>query len=115
MNIKQILIETRTLLADIAHWTQGTYAIDDDGEHVAPESERACAWCLLGAVDRINRLDGGGSSWGAEHAIGAASEALFGLSPMRVNDEYASMRPLADRHANVLKVLDRAIADCVEA
>ena len=40
------------LLRDPAHWAKGCYAYNSDGESVAPESEQAVCWCLIGAIKK---------------------------------------------------------------
>lgn len=31
-------------------WTQGDAAIDESGRHCGPRDTRACAWCIVGAI-----------------------------------------------------------------
>ena len=33
-------------------WVQGIYAVDDTGRMCPSSSEKACAFCLLGAIER---------------------------------------------------------------
>jgi hypothetical protein len=42
------------LLADPQRWAKGYYAYDEHGVGCAPESDRACKFCLAGAVLRLN-------------------------------------------------------------
>lgn len=41
-------------------WVQGCLAVDEDGHHVQPQSERAVKWCELGAIQAATYyIDGG--------------------------------------------------------
>lgn len=50
LNLVVILRLVRERLSDPKRWTKNTYAKDKDGEHVYSCSERACRWCLSGAI-----------------------------------------------------------------
>ena len=52
VTMRRILTGARNLLSDPENWVQGPLAVDGRGVSVLPESETACAWCSLGAVDR---------------------------------------------------------------
>lgn len=45
-------MKIKELLSDESKWTIKTYARDKDGNLVAPESEKACKFCLSGAIRR---------------------------------------------------------------
>jgi hypothetical protein len=44
----------RELREDPTRWTQKASARDTTGYGVAPASEKACAWCLYGHIERRN-------------------------------------------------------------
>jgi hypothetical protein len=57
LNITQ---DDRNAAADLLEtkgWTKGLYAVDEDGEAVAVHSDRACAFCLIGALARVMDQD----------------------------------------------------------
>jgi hypothetical protein len=52
-NVLTKLKALRELLGDRAKWSRCAYACDKQGYAVAPLSERACSWCLLGGVEKV--------------------------------------------------------------
>lgn len=48
----QTLRDTRAIIADPEHWTQGQYAVDQSGHYAPLHSGAAHAFCLLGAFAR---------------------------------------------------------------
>ena len=49
---KQVLINARALIADLAHWTRNTLARNADGHHVDWHDRSATKWCAMGAIYR---------------------------------------------------------------
>lgn len=51
------------LLADESKWARKAYAYEVEGGPCDPKSENACAWCVLGAIDKCysdrTSVDGG--------------------------------------------------------
>jgi hypothetical protein len=45
-------MKVHELLDDPSKWIQGKYAVDKEGTEVTPDSEHACAWCLVGAIKK---------------------------------------------------------------
>ncbi len=43
-------------LLEQTKWVQGAYAIDADGDKTATNSESACGFCTLGAIQRVYPL-----------------------------------------------------------
>lgn len=50
MDLKAKTEETKALILDESHWTQGTNAVDADGNCVHPSDPKACKWCARGAL-----------------------------------------------------------------
>jgi hypothetical protein len=44
---KDVLVAARALIADPAHWTQGSYARDAAGHRVGENSAEATCWCTM--------------------------------------------------------------------
>jgi hypothetical protein len=91
----EILIRARGFLA--RGWCQNTLARDADGNAVKPISERAVAWCAIGAVDATRM------PWnmGAKPAL-RRLEAAIGQPINDFNDRQKTVGP-------VLAAFDRAI------
>lgn len=49
IKIAEVLEKAATLL-ETKGWTQRNFAVDKDGEPVAVNSEKACAYCIVGAI-----------------------------------------------------------------
>jgi len=49
---RDLLTKARTVIADPAHWTTGTYARDADGVATQADSPYAKCFCTYGAVQR---------------------------------------------------------------
>jgi hypothetical protein len=45
------IMKVRELLSDESKWTQGSMAIDSNGEETVPDLADTVCWCLLGAVE----------------------------------------------------------------
>ena len=43
----------RSLISEPNHWCKGNSAIDENGDPVSATSDRAVAWCLVGAIERV--------------------------------------------------------------
>ena len=52
MNAKAVLLRTRELLADPAHWIQHDFAFDGTGDACDALDPNAEKWCLEGAIIR---------------------------------------------------------------
>ena len=90
----------RALLADPAHWTQGTNARDADGFPVDPiDDSAATAWCLQGAMYRGS---GGADTLSVRAALADQLSAFYCLTNW--NDTATRT------HAEVLALIDRALA-----
>lgn len=50
----RILEKAREIIADPAHWTQGSYARDMGGHSVNVSDEGACSFCTLGAIRKAS-------------------------------------------------------------
>lgn len=48
--IRLTINNAKRLLARASSWTQKAYAKDRNGVHVNELSDRACKWCMLGAL-----------------------------------------------------------------
>lgn len=104
--VREALARVRALLAVPERWTQGTGAIDAAGQRCDVTSHAACAWCLMGAVLKVAGLGSLGRE--VEAAVRAALPPGW-RGPIAWNDSKART------HADVLRVLDAAIASLPES
>lgn len=97
METKQLLQAVRDLLSDKSHWTQYVSARDAKGKQVEAQSNKACAWCLIGAFRKLEPdLD---KRWEARVYL---MSHLDTHSTGSFNDTHS--------HEEVLQLLDKALA-----
>jgi hypothetical protein len=85
-------------IIDVPHrWAQRDIAFDRQGNQVKPLDEKACRFCMVGA---IQRLQPSSDDYGA--AIMILRKACGGLSIFQFNDQCG--------HKTMTKVMRRAIA-----
>lgn len=110
--VHEILIRARSLIADIDHWCQEHYAIDNRGHVCTPQDPAANRWCARGVVQHV---EASGSA--RDIALSKLDEAAKELFPFLsssvhpvalVND--GSEHP-SECHAMILTIYDRAIAN----
>lgn len=53
----QYLLESPRPTGQSNSWIQHAEAINDQGNYVSPESERAVAWCTIGVVKAVTHYD----------------------------------------------------------
>lgn len=96
-----ILRKARALLDDPQKWCQGAYARAPGGNPIGPETKGAVQWCAVGA---LRKVAGGPDADGIHEAVHELNASI------RSPGEILSFND-ADRrkHAQVLKVFDRAI------
>lgn len=103
----QALVKARELLADEAHWTQKSYAVDSQGVLCDPRALQAHQWCLLGALDKaqydLEIVDIMEFCDMEDRTMAAVRDAI---GPERSITHFNDTRD----HATVLKALDAAIA-----
>lgn len=96
MTVVDILKATREKISDPRHWTQGFFALDRKGFPTPALSEDAVSWCLEGAL--LNACtENYSKAWNVIVEIA-------GDIPTRFNDSHT--------HADVIALLDKAIAEC---
>ena len=89
----ELLTKMRARLEKPEAWCQIFRALDGAGEQVDPDSDRACTWCLFGAMQSFH---------GERH--GERLKQLCGVDSFMVfNDEYGRT------HAEILALLDAGI------
>lgn len=103
MNTVEVLKAARALIADEAHWAQGFYAVNADGNVTDPFCEDACKFCSVGAVANVLGIYGSEAEdhdiiRQLNHAAGYFSDSA---DIVGFNDNYT--------HDEVLTVFDRAI------
>lgn len=98
--VPTVLKRARALLA-AKGWTQGSMAVNANGEAVAIQSRRAASFCALGAVHRVtgNIPDGGLYS-----TVRRALMDTAGTSVVAYNDAPSCTK------SKVLRLFDRTIA-----
>lgn len=93
-----ILRKARALLDDPQKWCQKAYAKTKWGNHIGPETKAAAQWCAVGAMRKVA-------------GAGDISDALRMLDTyVRDGDIVSYNDAKCRKHAQVLKVFDRAIA-----
>jgi hypothetical protein len=99
---RAVISAARSLIADPAHWCQGTYARDNRGYPINPIDPDACSWCALGALARAAVDVGASPGTGA-----GAVDILY-----RVSDSASTVVGVNDRdgHEAVIALFDRALA-----
>lgn len=102
---RHALVLARKLLSDPKKWIKGAYARSAANHVIRPTSKKAVCFCLSGAILRYTKDD----DLAYDHAERAVKHVL--------TRTFASTRSLAGfndadstQHADVLRVLDRAIA-----
>lgn len=93
-----ILRKARALLDNPAKWCQGAYAKTKDGRLVGPEAKGAVQWCAVGALRKVAGVSGNTSD-----ALKVLDTCTRGKDIVNFNDDHRR------KHAQVLKVFDRAI------
>lgn len=53
MSFKEDVQAVRDLLSVESRWTQGAFALDAQRQQVNAESSKACSWCLMGAIQKV--------------------------------------------------------------
>lgn len=99
MSTMDALIALKTLLAEPSSWTKGKPARNAEGNRIAPTSDNAVCWCLLGAIYRITYYD---------HNLftvicGIMNRLVNSLGLSTYNDDPTTT------HADILKLIDTAI------
>jgi hypothetical protein len=92
------LIRARALIAPDGRWTQGAFARDADGRATIQYSNRACCWCVAGAISAVAQTS---DDWSA--ARDALSLVIPGGGLITWADDPKRT------HAEVLAGFDRAI------
>lgn len=101
MKASEILRGARELLSVRKRWTKGVYARDAFCVRVNSGNPSAVSWCLRGAINKVSGKH--------DRDQTAASSLLEGLLPDGLSIADWQDRP-ERTHAEVLDVLDRAIA-----
>ena len=114
MSVLETLIKVRELLSNKDHWTKGYYSKDSHGIRIRPHEPSACTFCMFGAIYKVCP-DRPFSAVGfkdpfvievhdrIEKVIGELYPNFREASVARFNDDPETT------HADVLRVLDRAI------
>lgn len=100
MTPADILRAAKARIATPERWTRAAMARDQDGDRVASVSERACAWCSIGAME----AEVGASTSALVRALRALNLAVDGV-PVDIWNDMPGRT-----HAEVLAAFDRAIA-----
>jgi hypothetical protein len=102
--VLETLQQTRDLLADKSRWTIGSFARDESNTTVMATHERACKWCLEGALQKVTDFN---------ELLPEANDRLKRLIPLDEHGRPTHHIPsLNDQvgHEAVLRLLDEAIA-----
>lgn len=107
----EVLKRTRVILSDPKAWTQDFFARDKHGRECSPNSERACQWCLFGAVRRAS-FDDICQNGGYDQHVGETSVKVVKLIEGYLNGYHPpSWNDAAERtHSDVTAMLDGLIS-----
>jgi hypothetical protein len=94
-------MKVKELLKDPSAWTQGVYARDAAGARVDPQDEKACRFCLLGAVRRCYPAEGRSEVY-LKLALAVAARTGKTAWFSDFNDDKATT------HADILAVVEQA-------
>ena len=106
------LKRARDIIAERKHWTKGYGALTSDGREVDVLSEEACAWCLLGALEKacLEHAEKHNHVRRAELMVGVCEDLLMehigqnhAFAVVNFNDKRSTT------HEKVLEVLDKTI------
>jgi hypothetical protein len=106
----KVLERAREIITPVENWTRYVGARDKDGESISSRSDKACQWCLVGALGKASgelsppgedMLDKSSDRDNLYSALGHVSGRMFGKNPMAVNDR--------EGHACALQLLDETI------
>lgn len=97
--VERVLTSARDLIAKENRWTQGALAHDDQGKDIAPESDNARCFCILGALRRVAMQIGNDD---AKFHAQKILKKVCGSDLISFNDSHG--------HKDVVRVFDRAIA-----
>lgn len=106
MNKQETLKAIKAVIDTPAKWTKEVLARDASGRKIRPSSPDAVCFCIFGAIDRVvpntnDRVD-------YDNYIFAEVVKLYPGTPGGLAD-FNDARKIG--HADVMKVLDRAIAN----
>jgi hypothetical protein len=97
---RDIILKAIALIENPEAWTQGASAQDSAGLPVPPESQQACRWCTLSAIDKVSNYDY--NSW--------LEATLKVREVLQKEQPFASIAAFNDNHthAEVLALLRKA-------
>lgn len=108
MNIGIFLQDARDRIAMPEHWCKGDYARNRKGQGTFATDPAACAWCLLGTLEKSSERFGASYS-----VVRRAIHVLIEELP----PPYDSLQRFNDNphttHERVVALLDRGIKACV--
>lgn len=116
--VLEMLRRARTRIAAPEQWVRGTAAKDKDDTHVIASSEKACKFCMLGALWAERSTRGVGEKFRALSNIVSNAEIQLAASLAALHTAYYMSSPddIADfndhyttTHDMVLAVYDHAI------
>ncbi|BCJ91806.1 hypothetical protein IZ6_25410 [Terrihabitans soli] len=107
--MRDIFINARKWLADPKHWVQGELCVYDDVNN--PDLRKVSCTCLMGALDRASSIKANDALIWADYDV-LAFLRKFIPNTGDGNDIAGFNDDTNTTHADVLAVLDRAIAAC---
>ena len=102
MKLLENLKRVKSLLSDESAWTKRVYAKDAKGYTIATKDDKACSWCLAGAIykssDTLDEINN----------VIECLKQFTGQSVCYYNDKEET------QHQDIINLLDTAIASCIE-
>ena len=116
MNLREILVAVRALIAEEEHWCKQAHAQDVNKHVVGVDDPEAYSFCLTGAVRRA-LLDAGiddamESGWVFRALVKCLDGDQLSRSMAAINGFVLTGFNDTATHAEVLALLDKAIASC---
>lgn len=109
MTVKEVLVQARQKIDAPEKWTQGAFGRNADGDYLGLCDPSACRWCVAGAVCEVAE-----SSPLEDAAIAVLAELVPKPPPTAMDGSVAHFND-THTHAEVLALLDRAIASLEDA
>lgn len=94
MTTLQLLLKARALIADPAHWCQGSAAQTGDGFKCDFDAPYAARWCALGAIAKVcreQRKDWSPLAQVLTQTIGAGGTTLISMNDNRTHQDVLAL------------------------
>ena len=98
LTIEKVLRDTKKLIGNPDSWVKEDEALDGSGESCDAKDKNACAWCLVGAIDKCSK-----TTKRFLNVMNFVRDPLM-IQPVMFNDHDDTT------HDNIIAYLDKHIA-----